>query len=68
MKTLKELTEEIILERIHHFGGNKAMAARSLGIARRTIHRLIEAYPDRFGSIAGQPSTKYPITYTTREG
>ena len=37
LPTLKELTHQIIRERILYFSGNFIDAARSLGIARQTI-------------------------------
>ena len=52
---LETLTREHILETYRLFAGNKARTARALGIARRTLYRLLEKYgiDDQFLAAAG---------------
>lgn len=41
MKTLKELEQEAVLERLKYFAGNRMQTAKSLGIAPKGLrHRL----------------------------
>jgi DNA-binding NtrC family response regulator len=51
---LETLTREHILETYRLFAGNKARTARALGIARRTLYRLLDKYgiDDQFTATA----------------
>jgi predicted transcriptional regulator len=44
MKTLKELTLEIVIERAKHFKWNRLDTAESLGIAVRTVSNYVNEY------------------------
>ncbi len=44
MKTLEEVKQEAVIERIAHYHGNLTMAAKSLKIGRATIYRYIKQY------------------------
>jgi len=46
-KTLEEAERELILETLARTGGNRAAAARELGITRRTLHNKINIYQDQ---------------------
>lgn len=46
-KTLEEAERELILETLARNGGNRAAAARELGITRRTLHNKINIYQDQ---------------------
>jgi len=52
---LETLTRDHILETYRLFAGNKARTARALGIARRTLYRLLDKYgiDDKFIAAAG---------------
>ena len=46
-KTLEEAERELILGSLARNGGNRAAAARELGITRRTLHNKINIYQDQ---------------------
>jgi DNA-binding NtrC family response regulator len=44
VKTIEEAERELILQALQRHSGNRAAAARELGITRRTLHNKINAY------------------------
>jgi two-component system response regulator HydG len=54
--TLDQLERRYIMRVISAAGGNKALAARTLGLDRRTLYRKLERYSAEDASAAAQPS------------
>lgn len=42
--TLKEVEKELILRALQETGGNRTLAAKKIGISRRTLHRKLRQY------------------------
>ena len=45
--TLEDAEREMILQSLRRHNGNRAAAARELGITRRTLHNKINTYQDQ---------------------
>jgi len=54
--TLDQLERRYIMRVISAAGGNKALAARTLGLDRRTLYRKLERYSAEDASASAQPS------------
>lgn len=59
MKTIAQVEQELITERLEEFKGNKTKAAQSLGITIKTLYNKLHAYGlfEKYSARSFKPKT-----------